>query len=796
VISLGLRLVINGGREAIVRLVILAVAVSLGVGLLLTAVAATNAAVTWNNRHAWYWTGTSSEPPGPAAAGIAPLWWHPSGDLYDGQTIVRFDVAATGASSPVPPGITRDPAPGQYYASPALIALLRGAPANQLADRFPGHLAGAIGDAALPSPDSLVVIVGRSAAQLAHAPDSVPVTSIATALPGYQTECVGPGCRTECHGPGCRATPNPKGLAYFPVDPGGGANSVDLILSVVALAVLLPVLIFIATATRLSAARREERFAAMRLAGATRRQVSVIAAMESTMAGITGVAIGFGVFFLLRIPVAAIPFIDQPFFPAELTLSLFDILAVAVGVPVFAAIAARLALRRVNISPLGVARRARPKPPGAWRVAPLLAGLAELGFWTVHGHPASGAGQVQAFVSSFALILLGLFIAGPWLTMASARAMARWTSRPGTLIAARRIADDPRAAFRAVSGLVLALFVTTVAVVAITTQDAKEPSRFGTVAEDNMLTDQFAVSTPGSPVFTGAGPAASAAPLAARVQAIPGVQGVVVIRMDPGLTIPGRFDDIGSDGNGKFSAVPASVVSCAQLATVPALGRCPAGAATAAYPAGGYNGTGVGGNNGATAITWPAANIPVARLDTLAVDSVDVGTDGRVAAIERARTVLETAHAYPVLSAPSTLDDIVKQDNSTNSGYQQLANVVILVSLPIAGCTLAAGIAAGLADRKRPFSLLRLTGARLPMLRRVVALEGAVPLLSVSAVAIGAGFAGAAMFASEAQQYPMVAPGAAYYLLTAAGIIISLGIIAATFPLLARITGPEVARNE
>jgi hypothetical protein len=71
--------------------------------------------------------------------------------------------------------------------------------------------------------------------------------------------------------------------------------------------------------------------------------------------------------------------------------------------------------------------------------------------------------------------------------------------------------------------------------------------------------------------------------------------------------------------------------------------------------------------------------------------------------------------------------------------------------------TLAAGIAAGLADRKRPFSLLRLTGARLATLRRV-ALEGAVPLLAVAAVAIGVGFAGAAMFAAEAQQHPMVAP--------------------------------------
>jgi hypothetical protein len=123
VIGLGLRLVVNGGREAITRLVILAVAVGLGTGLLLTAVAATNAVSTWNNRHGWFWTGTSSVAAGPA--GTAPLWWHPSGDTFDGQTISRFDVAATGVSSPVPPGIRRDPGPGQYYASPALAALLR-----------------------------------------------------------------------------------------------------------------------------------------------------------------------------------------------------------------------------------------------------------------------------------------------------------------------------------------------------------------------------------------------------------------------------------------------------------------------------------------------------------------------------------------------------------------------------------------------------------------------------------------------------------------------------------------------
>ena len=560
---------------------------------------------------------------------------------------------------------------------------------------------------------------------------------------------------------------------------------------------LAPVLIFIATATRLSAARREQRFAAMRLVGATRRQVSLLAATESTAAAALGVAAGFGIFFLLRAPVAGIPFLGEPFFPADMSLSLPDILAVAIGVPVAAAVAARLALRRVRISPLGVARRATPEPPRAWRVVPLLAGLAELGFFVVHGTPASPGGELWALLAGFLLIIVGLVIAGPWLTMAAARVMARRTSHPGALIAARRLADDPRAAFRAVSGLVLALFVTTVAVVSITTQDAKDVTQSATPAAAGVVTDQLAASgsfrSAQEPAAAGAGPAAPAAPLAARLRGIPGVQGVVVVRADPQLTIPGTFHNLGTYPGGS-GPIPAGVISCAQLASVPALGRCPAGATTAAFPEDGFAGP-LDGTTSA-GITWPAANVPASQLDTLGVDAINVGTNGSVPAVEQARTVLENAPAYAAPGGPSTLGDLIRQDDSANNAYQQLANTVILVSLPIAGCTLAAAIAAGLADRKRPFSLLRLTGARLATLRRVVALESAVPLLAVAAVAIGTGFGAAAEYASVAQHYPMVAPGVAYYLITAGGILVSLGIIAATFPLLKRITGPEVARNE
>jgi hypothetical protein len=783
VIGVGLRLVFNGGREAITRLVVLAIAVGLGVGLLLTTLAATNAVAAWSNRHAWQWTGTVNVPAGPTT-GIAPLWWHPSGDTFDSQQITRFDVAATGASSPVPPGIARDPAPGQYYASPALAALLRSTPADQLADRYPGRLAGTIGDAALPSPSSLVLIVGRTPAQLAVTPYSVRVTSIPTTVPADT-----------------RGVVNPKGLFYSPPNGQIPPSTSDLILSVVALAVLAPVLIFIATATRLSAARREQRFAAMRLVGATRKQVSVLAAVESTVAAVLAVALGFGLFFLLRVAVAGISFIGEPFFPAELTLSPADILLIAIGVPAAAAVAARLALRRVRISPLGVARRTTPKPPRAWRVLPLLAGFADLGYFVVNGKPVSPSTQVKAFVPGYLLIIVGLVIAGPWLTMVAARVMARLANRPSTLIAARRLADDPRAAFRAVSGLVLALLITTAAVVAIATQDTVDQSKFGSAAVANMLTDQLRdqlteqISINGQPATatTAAGPAASVAPLTARLAAIGGVHGVFVVRADPGLSIPGTFQGLGENLDGSASPVPAGAVSCLQLAATPALGRCPAGATAAAFPEGGFT---LLGFWNLSSIVWPAVNITTSRLDSLGVDAVNVGTDGSVPAVERARTVLENAYPDANLNPPSTIGDWIEQDNSTNNDYQQLANVVILVSLAIAGCTLAAGIAAGLADRKRPFSLLRLTGARLATLRRVVALEGAVPLLAVAAVAIGTGFGGAAMNAALQQGHPIVAPGAAYYLITAGGILVALGVIAATFPLLARITGPEAARNE
>src|SRR5262249_2928951 len=252
----------------------------------------------------------------------------------------------TGPDAPVPPGLSRLPGPGEYFVSPAMQHLLETAPADELGDRFPGHEVGLVGNAALPGPDSLVIVIG-------HQPDEVATMQ---------------GVR--------------RASALTPADSVAlSAAGFDLVLGVVAAGLLFPILMLIGTATRLSAARREERFAAMRLVGATPRQITVIAMVEAAISAIAGTAVGFALFYALRSTFARIPFTGRRFFTSDLSLGTLGTLAVAIGIPVAAAVVARLALRRVNISPLGVTRRVTPKPPGAWRLVPMLIGLAELAYF-------------------------------------------------------------------------------------------------------------------------------------------------------------------------------------------------------------------------------------------------------------------------------------------------------------------------------------------------------------------------------------------------------------------------------
>jgi hypothetical protein len=746
-IRLGLRLTLKGGREAGARLIVTALAVALGTAMLLLTLGGVNGVNTQNARYAWLETGyvpgdVSSRP----VAGVDPAWWELRGDYFHGEIMGRADVAVTGTRSPVPPGIPRLPGPGEFFASPALSALLRTTPAAELAARFGGHQVGTIGAAGLPAPDMLIVVVGHTVADLSRREGALRIYSINTLAPNECGDCA--------------------------VGVGINANGIDLILAVVAMALLFPVLMFIGSASRLSAARREQRFAAMRLAGATPRQIAVIATVESSVAAVLGMLAGFALFFCVRAPFATIPLTGQPFYSSDVSLSRADVIAVALGVPLASALVARLALRRLQVSPLEVSRASSARVASPYRLIPLVVGLAELTFWVRHGRPATSVHQIEAYLGGMLTVMVGLVLAGPWVTMTCARLLARRTGRPTALLAGRRLADNPQAAFRAIAGLVLALFVTSAAVGTIDAVVAHgETHRGGGTAATSMLILDFPNTftsdpTPGPPI---------AADLLSTVRGAPGVNGVAVVYANPAAP------------HGEHDATP-TVIRCSQLASTPYLGRCQPGATTAAVTGNLYDADYPSGT------VWPASNIPLAGLQALPVQTVVVATDGSTAAVERARTVLESAF-WPD-RMPTTLGEDDANNARDTRQYERLADVVILTSLPVAGASLAVTLVAGLSERRRPFSLLRLTGVPLGVLRRVVAAETAVPLLAGAGVAIGMGFLCAQLFLVSQLHYGVRPPGLGYYAVVVAGLAASLGVLASTFPLLTRMTGPEAARND
>jgi FtsX-like permease family protein len=743
-IRLGLRLTLGSGREAALRVLVTAAAVALGVGLLLASLAGGNGLHAQTDRGAWLDTSAQAARP---TSTSGRLWWLSGTDQLGSQAIDQVDVAAAGPGAPVPPGIARLPGPGEYDASPALAALIRSEPASELRDRYPGHQIGTIGAAALPSPNSLIIVIGQTARRLSQAPGAVQVGAIQ---------------RTPANCYACQNTT-------------GSGPVLQFILAGGAVALLLPVLILIATASRLSAAQREERFAAMRLVGATPRQISVISAVEAVVAAAAGVAIGFALFFAFRPLLYRVPFTGAPLAQGDLSLHSIDIVLAVIGVPVAAVVSARLALRRVQISPLGVQRRASSRPPRIARIIPLLAGIAVLAYFDAAGKPGDVGGQLLELLAGFVLLVVGLVLAGPWFTTAGARLMANRASRPSTLIAGRRLLDNPKAAFRFISGLVIALFIASAAIGALSSIAADSSSGSGSAGQDTLADPFCSFST-------------SNCPASAQVPSVPGhvltelrttpaVRSVTLVHQNPS---PARL------GN-SFG-----VVACDQLARTPAIGRCAPGTSVASI--GYFLSHLLGHNSHASSTVWPPVNLSVASAARLPVDAVVVATDGSPGSLERARTALE--RAFPFQGTPVAVEAFDPSTARLLTMIQDMTDVIIVASLIIAACSLAVNIAAGLGERKRPFSLLRLTGVPTTLLHRVIALESALPLFLVAAVSIVVGLVSAALYLHSQVGIAFSVPGITYWATVAGGLAASLAIIASTFPLLNRITGPEAARNE
>ena len=129
---------------------------------------------------------------------------------------------------------------------------------------------------------------------------------------------------------------------------------------------------------------------------------------------------------------------------------------------------------------------------------------------------------------------------------------------------------------------------------------------------------------------------------------------------------------------------------------------------------------------------------------------------------------------------------------------QRLVSLAVALTILVAGCSLAVAIGGGLADRKRPFTLLRVGGTPARTLYQVVFLEAVVPLAAATvlaaAIAYGMSILTVMRLAPPGTAIPHL--GHAYYATMGAGLAIALIVIGVTLPLLKRMTGPDSARFE
>ena len=767
-LRLGLRLTLRSGREAMVRLLITAAAVAVGVALLLGVLAEFHAFEANANQPCWSCTQGA---PVPATLPAHGELWNNSVDFYQGQSISRLDVAALGPNAPVPPGIPRLPPAGGFYASPALAALLKTVPADQLRARFPGRMIGTIGQAGLSGPGDLAIYIGRATAQL-------------NAIPG--TEWV----RSIDHAPGQEVF-----SPFFRYAFGIGV-----------LAVVFPLLVLISTATRLAAGRREERFAALRLVGGTPADIRAIASVEAMLSAFLGAVLGTVIFLLVRSALAGAAIVGTQYFESDLTPTVAGYVAMLVGVPIAAALAATVSLRRVQISPLGVSRRAAPKPPGYWRLAALAIGLAVY----VYGLSKTSRHSIGApAYPGLILTMIGLVIAGPLLTAGAAELFGRTASGSSALLATRRLADNPKAAFRAVSGLVLAVFLGTMVGALVPAVNATESTPTAG-ALSNILIGQVGLPAAAGQRLIGgisAIPGATVYPLYESAQPGSGSGGGAA---PPGATTGGGGKTTGKSqpaarGNATSPKAYYSgtvVVSCASMRAIGALGECAPGlTAVQATDDSLFD-------DNPTYQTKPFVSATDAGYTgdptKLGLQTVLVGVNS-AATLERVRTYL-AVNAPPRVGGgygasptpPRTFGETLQIRTARAATFEKIMYAAVALTLIVAGCSLAVTVGGGLVDRKRPFTLLRVGGTPTGVLTRVVLLEAAVPLAAATIVAAGVAYGTSVMaflrLAPSGTAIPQL--GRDYYTIMGIGLLVAFGVITVTLPLLRRMTAPATVRFE
>jgi hypothetical protein len=405
---LGARLAVTGGADARLRVVLTAIGATLGVTLLLVAASVPNVVSEHNVRNA-----AVEVQAGEGATRLLGVWDFVS---YRGQSITGLALQPVGHRPPLPPGVAQLPGPGEMVVSPALGDLLRSPAGAELKRWLDARVVGTIGERGLTGPSDLRLYRGASDLR---AYGSMSITRF------------GGVSSSQYHG-----------------------ALVTLLVILMSIALLLPVGVFVATASRFGSDQRNVRLAAIRLVGADRAGTARIAAAEALVGTMLGVVLGCLLFLAIRPLISHVDIAGISVFSSDVRPAGWLVMLIVLLVPAAAVAFALLATRRAAIEPLGVSRRgSEPRRRLAWRlVMPLLGFLLLAPLIGANNRLASTIGQIEASAGVL-LVLVGVSALLPWFVEAAARRADRgplpW------LLAVRRIRADHGTSGRVVSAIAL-----------------------------------------------------------------------------------------------------------------------------------------------------------------------------------------------------------------------------------------------------------------------------------------------------------------------------------------------------
>lgn len=240
----------------------------------------------------------------------------------------------------------------------------------------------------------------------------------------------------------------------------------------------LPAFVLTGLGVRVGSPRRDRRLAAFRLAGMTPGEARRVVSWETGIAAAGGSALAASAFLVARLVLRA----PKPFTasvrgpdgsPRQVLVAPGPALPVDVWphwwaaaislllVPVGAVLLSRLALRRVALTPFGVVRQVRRRPPAALPVVALVLASAAFAAWpSILGrlelleHRSLSTWPPMVLV---VVILVALLFGSASVSHLLGRVLAARPTSVAALIAARRMVADPWSASRATASVILAV---------------------------------------------------------------------------------------------------------------------------------------------------------------------------------------------------------------------------------------------------------------------------------------------------------------------------------------------------